>query len=116
MNKKNLISFTSNDESRSEYEIFEQLYKIIESYEYNNKSHDTDSETEDPINEIKEEFEEICNQFIQVLEESGIKPMTQQGLNDVLNEHSKDKIIKLFENDNIDKDNFSDSDSKESEE
>ncbi len=106
MHEKDLISFTSNVDVESEYAIYEQLYKVIESYEYNNRSHDSDSDSEDPINDIEEEFSDLCTEFIEIIEKSNIEPISQDTINDMLNENSKDKILKIFNTDSIDKENF----------
>lgn len=99
MEQNDLISFKKNvaDEViEDEVYTYEQLFKVIQSYERNisdsnNESFDDSKENSehDPMDDIDEEYLDLCEDFLRVISESDTEVITSNRIHDILNNDPK---------------------------
>lgn len=100
LDSNELINFSDNSDIELEYGFFEQLLKVIESYEYANESHDSDS-SNDPIDDIDMEFKPLCEDFMSFLDNKEENIISTQRVHSILNDNPDIKE-KLFGKNGID--------------
>jgi hypothetical protein len=106
-----LINFSSNNEIEEEYEIFDNLYKVIKSYEKSlintNELSDSDDDlVDDPMNDIDDDLIDICEKFMEYILNLDEVPMTEESIHTLLNNNlENDDEKKIFSKD-ISKDKY----------
>jgi hypothetical protein len=85
MDENNLINLRDEDPYNRKIEmiLFDQLYKIIESYNWGCQGKNDEN---DPIHDIDDEYKEICLYFLAHLEENNTFPITADRIHEKLNE------------------------------
>lgn len=104
MNDNDLIDMTNDEMIEAEYDLFTQLYKVVELYEAsndniiddnvaNNNTKDDNSAFEltvdDLLTEIDNEYVDICVDFFDTLSSLGDNIMTEKKIHETLNNESK---------------------------
>jgi len=112
-----VISFTSNTNVKEELYVFDQLLKVIESFEYQEDECENDY---CPIDDIDKKYLPLCEKFLALIEKSEVPIMSDRKVHDILNSNSeiRKEIFKeqvdqtVFEKD-IDKDEYANKEKNE---